>query len=82
MGVWTRVLVRCEKLFNCGVKNNYSAFQNGLIYKFITSSCLTMMIENMKGSSLKYWKSPSFPYKTSFWENWFWITLYIQKRNI
>ena len=53
MRVWTRVLVRYEKPFNCGIKNNYYAFQNGLIYKFITSSCPTM-IENMKGASLKY----------------------------
>ena len=29
------------------------------------------MIENMKGGSLKFWKSLPFPYKTSFWENWF-----------
>ena len=32
------------------------------------SSSITM-IENMKRGSLKFWKSLSFPYNTSFWEN-------------
>ena len=68
MKVWGRVLGQYEKSFDRNLQGNYSAFQNGLIYvyDFIVSSCLTM-IENMKGGSLKFWKSLSFPYNTSFW---------------
>ena len=59
MGVWGRVLGQYEKNFDRNLQGNYSAFQNGLIWDSIMYSCLTI-IENMKGGSLKFWKSLSF----------------------
>ena len=48
LGLWEPILNRYVKYFDGNLKGNYSAFQNGLIYDFIISSCLTMF-ENVKG---------------------------------